>query len=373
MIKYTPHHGAHRADRPKARLLTGLGLAGGLAALVLAGSVSPASATDAAPVSGVWTSAPPQVLVSSESNTVVSNVYQTAVRAPINADGSSNFNAKRGVIPVQFDLLAGTSAVTTTTKTYTPFIWESVAGDVSTTNDYAAASFRPTTPIPLADLNLSAVYDFLDGSNGGGSLRWTVSLDWTGDGTADGTVDVFYGTYPNFVDDGTQSGVNMRTLTDLRVDTTQAGGTFYDNWDGLTTLHPTATVTRAGLYMDGGWKQDGNVQRANVSGVQVNGNIFAPKPNSDVVVGEPVLSPIAKTCTLPAASIAISKIGTSTTGAINEAESIQPKDTGLAFRQVDCKYMYNLDVSSLTGTGRYSVGAVVGTTPATGSVLFELK
>ena len=32
---------------------------------------------------------------------------------------------------------------------------------------------------------------------------------------------------------------------------------------------------------------------------------------------------------------------------MNEAESIQPKDAGVYYRQVDCKYIYNLDVSSL--------------------------
>jgi len=340
MITFTTPHGAHRADRPKRRLMIGLGLAGGLAALVLAGSVSPASAGGAA--AGTWTYGPTQA-----------TSYQAAVRAPINADGSSNFKAKNGVIPVQFDLLAGTS----------PFVWESVSGDSSTANDFTFASFTPTTPIPLDLLNLGAVYNFTAGHNGGGSLRWSLGLDYDGNGTRDGGTWVYYGTYPNFTDDGSQSGVDMRTLTDQRVDTTNAGGTFYDTWAGLAALHPGVAVTSATLVMDSGWAQVGGVQRANVSNVQVNGNTFIA----------PASSSPAKTCNLPAAGLRWAKDDNSATGAVNEADSVQPKDTGEYYRQVDCKYIYNLSVSSLDGVGSYNVWVNIGGTNVQAPAQFDLK
>lgn len=45
---------------------------------------------------------------------------------------------------------------------------------------------------------------------------------------------------------------------------------------------------------------------------------------------------------------------------MNEAVSIQPKDDDQIYRQVDCKYIYNLAVSSLTGPGTYRVYANIG-------------
>ena len=44
------------------------------------------------------------------------------MRSPINADGTSNFPKRRGVIPVQFDLMAApsTTRTTTTAKMWSP-------------------------------------------------------------------------------------------------------------------------------------------------------------------------------------------------------------------------------------------------------------
>ena len=64
---------------------------------------------------------------------------------------------------------------------------------------------------------------------------------------------------------------------------------------------------------------------------------------------------------------------TTATGAINEAESIQPKDTGQFYRQVDCKYIYNLDVSSLSGSGTYTVWARIGGVNLAVPATFDLR
>jgi hypothetical protein len=58
---------------------------------------------------------------------------------------------------------------------------------------------------------------------------------------------------------------------------------------------------------------------------------------------------------------------------VNEPISIQPQDNNEYFRIVDCKYMYNLATSSLSGTGTYKVEAVINGTPAGGAAYFDLK
>ena len=47
-------------------------------------------------------------------------------------------------------------------------------------------------------------------------------------------------------------------------------------------------------------------------------------------------------------------------GSVNEPASIQPQDTNKIYRIVDCKYMYNLATSSLSGVGTYTVYATIG-------------
>ena len=88
----------------------------------IASSVPTASATD---TTDTWYSYPAQTYTTSD---VVTQgcAYKTAVRPPINTDGSSNWSGRRSVIPVQFDLLAATSTTTTTTKSYDAPIWESL-------------------------------------------------------------------------------------------------------------------------------------------------------------------------------------------------------------------------------------------------------
>jgi hypothetical protein len=63
----------------------------------------------------------------------------------------------------------------------------------------------------------------------------------------------------------------------------------------------------------------------------------------------------------------------SATGPVNEADSIQPKDTGQFYRQVDCKYIYNLDVSSLNGPGTYTVWVRINNMNIQVPATFDLK
>jgi hypothetical protein len=86
-----------------------------------------------------------------------------------------------------------------------------------------------------------------------------------------------------------------------------------------------------------------------------------------------VTGDFAKTCTLPAAELRWAKNDATPDGAINEAESIQPKDTGQFYRQVDCKYIYNFDVTSLNGTGTYTVWVRINGMNLQVPATFDLK
>lgn len=356
-------HRFARGKSPRGRII-GTALAAG--ALLGAGLLAvPATAST---TTGSWTFHGPQTFSTQTAEVAGPTAYKSAVRAPINADGSSNFSAKRGVIPVQFDLLAAPTTVTTTTKTYDPPVWQSIGSDVDTANDYTAAVLTPSISLTVADVNtLSATYNFTTGDCFGGSLRWTINTDA-------GNVYAYYGT-PNGPDQGCSgtnsgSGANLIAtgITPDRFEVEGAGSPVYIDYASAMALAGTRHVNWVGLVLDSGWKAD---QRADVSNVTVNDNTWVPK-TTETTTSEPVSGAFAKTCTLPVAGLKWAKDDATPMGAVNEAESIQPKDTGVYYRQVDCKYIYNLDVSSLAGPGTYTVWVNIDgnvPTPAT----FDLR
>jgi len=77
------------------------------------------------------------------------------------------------------------------------------------------------------------------------------------------------------------------------------------------------------------------------------------------------------TCTLPPATIAVTRTAGGVTGQVNESVYTASADTGSNFRVNGCQYMYNLDSRAL-GVGVYRVDVKIygGTV---GSVAFELR
>jgi hypothetical protein len=292
---------------------------------------------------GTWTVYPGQSVTN-----------QVAVQQPINADGSSVFkNTKKAVIPVKFALSQGLGA----------FTFQSIGSDTSTANDYSYASFAPAAPITFSQLtDLESVYSFAAGNCHGGSLRWQVALGGTGN-----HVFIYYGDGPNFTDCTTnnQSNVNMIGLSDLRYDTSQLpGGTFYDNYAHALSAYGSMSVDAASLVVDSGWGGD---QIVNLSSATVGTASY-----SDTFTPSGSVAP-SPTCTLPTASIKVTKISGSDSGSVDEVVTIQPADDNGVFRQVDCKYMYNLATGSLRGAGVYTIQVVIGGTPAAGSATFTLQ
>jgi hypothetical protein len=320
-------------------------LAATAAAFAVVGGVAGAAATTA----GTWEAYPGQ-----------SAAYQTAVQQPINADGSSSFKSNgKAVIPVKFELSKGVG----------PFAFESIYSDSSDANDYSFLSFTPSSPMTFNQITtLKASYAFTLGDCHGGALRWSVRTSPTQ------SVFIYYGNPPPFGNGGTggctpsspggvdQSGSNLIGLSDLRYDTTQySGGTFYDTYAHAQALVGNTPVIRASLVLDAGWAGD---QRLTLSSATVNDNTFTPQAGS----------PLAKTCDLPTnAAIRVTKIAGATPGVVNEPVSIQPGDDNGIFRVVDCKLMYNLATSSLSGPGRYRVEAIVNGTPAANPAEFDLR
>ena len=316
----------------------------GALAAITAAAVAGATTAYAQSPAGAWTLYPPQT-----------TVYEVTPQQPVNADGTSNFkNNGKSVIPIKFEVSRGTG----------PVVFQSIFSDVSTTNDYSYLSLNPSGSFLFSQIsNLSAVYSFLEGDCQGGSLRWEIGVD-----NSD-AIFIYYGGTPNFTDCTTtgnnQSGINLLTVGGLRFDTSQLpGGTFYDTYAHALALAGGQEVRYAALVIDSGWVNAPNGdQRLTPSNVTVNSNTFIPL---DVSSG--------KICSLPPADIQVTKTSGVGTGPVNEPVSIQPGASDDAFRIVDCKYMYNLATSSLSGPGRYKVEVLInGVTLAQGAAEFDLR
>lgn len=346
-------------------------LAAALLAAVAAFAI-PSSATAVTPI-GTWELIPAQ---SDTAGTPV-NSYMTAVRQPINADGSSVFGAKRGVIPVQFDVLSGTA----TPHTIGPVVFESINGgnDPTTASSgpyaWSGLYFTPSTAMTFADVtSLVANYDFTTGDCHGGSLRWTINV--THDGASQ-NIHVYYGD-PGGVQSCTgsadESGDNLMDNSlgnPANRFEFQGGGTpVYTTYANVlaATNDGADTVNWIGLILDSGWGGDQVINPATLT-ASVNGNSWV-RETAGTTWDYGEMSP---TCNIPQAKIVVTKTGGDNPGAVDETNSVQPKDTGLYFRNVDCKLIYNLDVSTLRGTGSYTVQADFGTGPVDDPALFGLK
>jgi hypothetical protein len=351
-----------RAGRKIAALL----IAALALSLIAAGVLGAGTAAADTPTTGTWALYPEQTFTE-ETVVTEGTAYETRVRPPIREDETSVFTGKRGVIPVQFDLYSAPTTTRTVTRTYDPVVFESDFSNSDAADDFAFLSLTFADPtVTFGDIfNLSAVYTYTDGNCGGGALRWSVRIDENGNNiidASDGSVHIYYGDYPNFTDCITplnnQTGQNMIGKPDLRYDTSAVGGTFYDSYLGALALVGTKRAFRATIALDTGWFPDNATGRDEVlpTAVTVNDNTFVPKTVEQDVTTE--TGPLARTCDLPQAKLRYSKdVAPLPALAVFMAESIQPKDDGEYYRRVDCKYIYNLDVSSLQGPGRYRVYA----------------
>jgi len=328
-----------------------------LGALLVAGLlIAPAAATTVVTTpNGSWTAYPGQ-----------STTYQASVQQPINADGSSNFKANgKAVIPVKFALAQGTGG----------FVFESYS-DAQEGAPYSFLEFDPNSPPTLAEITeLIADYDFTVGDCHVGSLRWTLYLD---DGGTTRNLDVHYQPGSDlgapFCAPGT-SNKNMAdvTSTDPYVVIQAFNGGSYTFTSPYNVTYGEAvgqlgslSVLGMNLIIESGYAGDQDIDLASatvgVGGATPYTETFTPQPGS----------PTSPVCPTAEAKFSVSKVDGLPLGSVNEPVSIQPQDTNEVYRIVDCKYMYNLATSSLSGVGTYTVYATIGSsTFPVGS--FDLK
>jgi hypothetical protein len=127
---------------------------------------------------------------------------------------------------------------------------------------YSGVNFQmPDGSLLFRDIQvLSADFNVTSTDCGGGSPRFQIAIDMNGDGQftqpPDGNVFVYFGPFPNFTGcpAGWQSTGNLITAPDLRFDTSQVGGTFYDSYANALALVGDKAVLGISLVVDGGWK-----------------------------------------------------------------------------------------------------------------------
>jgi hypothetical protein len=357
---------------------------GGLAAAVLGGSglmlVLAGTGAEAATLGGTWSrDLPCTTSQSTHVNNPVTSTghkYSAQVQQPINPDNTSVWPAKRGVIPVQFkvtDAPVTTTSTTTDTTTTTHCAFESLNGAQDHTA-YSVLAFTPSAPMKVGDItNLTANFAWQTGQNHSGGFRWQV-------GTPSGNIMVDYGDAATSLQSGTDgSGVNMTTLTDGRVETSEVDpghAPFYDTWANVKSQFADLSVNNVVLVLDGGW---GGTQVVDVSSLTVNDNTKvdpladALSTSSSTTVSNPTYGTPVQT-NAPAATLRLDRtVGTGALGSIDESLLTSAQgDTGGHFRQVDGKYIYNLDVTGL-GVGQYAAHIVIGDTPVETPGVFGLK
>jgi hypothetical protein len=342
---------------------------------------------------GWWLESPTEITTDvSESTSVESDETFSSptsqIRQPINPDGTSTWPAKRGVIPVQFNLTMSPTTETTTTTTTTTTVtrrpsFKSIGSDgdqgeyAADDNDWSLLTHRMPAGTTVKDIeSLVANYSWLNGgTNHGGSLRWVIEA-------ANGPIWVHFGPSPNFDSNDPGSGVNTMAVGDDRFDLSGRGGAHYNT---LASILGSPIADEAAPYVrlaiDGGWGgnqelnllsvdmdtdldandhvaiQDsytGGLEPANPWDAWTPGDPFVESDeNVESVVGAPV-----STNEIPA-FIQVEKQPTDSTplDVIEVLSSAQGDSTG-QFRQIDGKYMYNLKAETL-GKGSFKVYMVI--------------
>lgn len=329
-----------------AMAVSGLGL--------VASSAAPAAA--ATYTSGPW-----------ELDAPGGTTYSAQVQQPINADGSSTWQAKRGVIPVKFKLyqsqgyvfesvVTGDSGVTPTSETAWSGLFYSVPPEVTVSN--------------ITDL--TAFFDWTYGENHTGGLRWQVGVE-TPNGVKNIMID--YGDASASLQGGTAgSGANMASLasTENRCETSQLpgyAGVMYIPWSSVVSQFGGMSVSYIGLVVDGGGYQgpDGTSDQVlDLSGVNINhtnGSAFFTWPAASQGVQ----------VTTPTATVSLERTGgTGDLGPVDEVLGTGASDSSGVYRIADGMYFYNLSASVL-GPGTYKVGLVINGQEVPGAVAFGLK
>ena len=273
--------------------------------------------------------------------------YQAQVQQPINPNATSVWSAKKCVIPVQFYLQQRSCTQSDTTY---PGSMSSGPGWLVGVNPYTNLQLTPAGNFTLSQLtSLEADYGWTGLSTAtdeGGSLRWQIDL-------ANGkNINIYYGDYPNFTSEsaGNGSGVNLLSLIDARVDTTQLGGQFYDTWANAVASYGPDQVSSVALIVDSGaWMQNAQQLQLTDANVTIGGESdgYIPGDVSTLNCGS------WQNTTSPPMYIDVVQGSISDPGVVDETTYTGVGDTGGQFAVVNGMYKYNL--SNQMNAGTYNI------------------
>lgn len=169
--------------------------------------------------------------------------------------------------------------------------------DVNPANDYSGVTFDDASGVPFTSLAvLSADFDVTDDSCGGGSPRFQIQVDTTGDSVSDGNVFVAFGPSPSFsgCTTGWQSTGNVIGNTDAgRFDYGQFGGSSFTTYAGAPASVLAGTVLNISIVVDGSWSSaatggDGEqtvlIDNVQISILQTTVYPFNPPPPVTVTI-----------------------------------------------------------------------------------------
>jgi len=156
-----------------------------------------------------------------------------------------------------------------------------LVSDQAATPAYAGVDVSPAAPIAWASLaTLSSDFNVTDDSCGGGSPRFVLDVDTTGDNVADGDVSISFGSSPSFTGcpAGWQSTGNLIGNNDAgRYDFSHLGGSPFTTYSGAPAAVQNGSVVGVQIQVDGYWNAAAsggdNEQTILVDNLNVNGHL----------------------------------------------------------------------------------------------------
>lgn len=150
---------------------------------------------------------------------------------------------------------------------------------VSDTNPgWGGVNFTVPVGTNLGNLNtLSTDYKITVGNCGGGAPRFVLNYD----NNPNTNISIYIGPTPNFTGctlDTWQNTTNLIGNSELRYDTSQMGGTFYDSYSHAVSLSGSHLLTGISLVVDGGWAVSGGIQTILFDNVVVNTDTYTFDP-----------------------------------------------------------------------------------------------
>jgi hypothetical protein len=255
--------------------------------------------------------------------------YSTTVQQPINADGSSVFAAKKGVIPVKFALSTGTGPLTIISAT-----------DGNPAHAYGGVTFTLPGAPTLNNLMYLGFNGTISGC-GAGSPRFT--LDYGGGEY----MYVYLGgeTSPGDPNSNCANGAGINLLsssTATRFEATLLGNSIqYDTLPDILSKYGDWPIQGMWFVTDNGNSQ------VTLQSVSIGSTTYT------------FASTAMPTCNLPPATLDLTTVAGVSLLSLDETTYTMPADNGYNFRVDGCQYIYNLNAKPL-GTGSYKVFVNVG-------------